>query len=122
MNEQQFWNIIDLHLSNDESYENFKDNLCQLGKDEIISFKRILMEKLVQSYTFPLLAANFIISSYVSDDGFKEFRAWLISKGESKFLNAVRDPETIASWLKKDDANELDGEFMLVVTDKAYEE
>lgn len=122
MNEQQFWNLIDLHLNSSESYEDLKKNLCQFGKDEIISFKRILMEKLVQSCSFPLLAANFVISSYVSDDGFKEFRAWLISKGESKFLDAVRNPETIAKWLKKDDVDEIDGGALLIVADDAYEE
>lgn len=121
MNEQQFWNLIDLHLNDCESYEDLKKNLCQLGKDEIISFKSILMGKLVQSCSFPLLAANFVISSYVSDDGFKEFRAWLISKGENRFLDAVNNPETIASWLKRDDVDAITGEALLVVADDAYE-
>lgn len=122
MNEKQFWKHIEQASNNKDYYDHLKSTLCGLSLDEIISFKNILLQKLVEAYAFPLLAANFVISSYVSDDGFKEFRAWLVSKGSIKFLNAINDPETIADWLDKDEVDEIEGEELLYIADEAYME
>jgi len=72
--------------------------------------------------TFPVLAANFVIESFVSDDGFKNFRAWFVSNGLERFTNAIKNPESIADWLQKEDVDEIDGESMLEVAQDVYEE
>ena len=122
MNDSQFWKYIDQASGSEDFADHLKNTLCNLGADEIISFKNILLQKLVDAYVFPLLAANFIISSYVSDDGFKEFRAWLVSKGQLDFQNAIYDPETIADWLERDEVDEIEGEEFLYLADEAYAE
>lgn len=122
MNDSQFWKYIDQALGSDNFVDNLKRMLCDLGADEVISFKNILLQKLVDAYVFPLLAANFVISSYVSDDGFKAFRAWLVSKGKSTFEKAINNPESIADWLGKDEVDEIDGEEFLFLADEAYAE
>ena len=78
------------------------------------------MKEIVSACSFPLLAANFVIESYVSDDGFRSFRAWLVSQGRNRFRGAVNDPESISEWLDKSSVDEIDGEPMLAVARDAY--
>lgn len=122
MNETQFWKCIDQASDGSDFADNLRTVLCNLDLDEIISFKNILLQKLVDAYVFPLLAANFVISSYVSDDGFQEFRAWLVSKGNLTFHSAIDNPETIADWLDKEDVDEIEGNEILYIADEAYVE
>ena len=40
-------------------------------------------------------AAGFIINSGCSDDGFTDFRGWLIAQGKAIYESALDDPETL---------------------------
>lgn len=120
MNEMQFWEYIDKASDENDFSDALGDILYGLDLDDIISFKNIFLKKLSDSYIFPLLAANFVISSYVSDDGFKKFRAWLVSKGNSIFQNAIDNPETIAEWLHNDEVDEIEGNEILYIADRVY--
>jgi len=122
MDDSQFWKIIHEASRNDDFISQLTNSLCDLGFDEIVSFKNILQKKLASAYYFPLLSANFVISSYVSDDGFEGFRAWLLSKGQAAFENAIENPETIADWLEKSKVDQIDGEAFLSVAENAYTE
>lgn len=120
MQEQDFWSIIADALQEDDIYDHIKLVLSSMSRDEIVSFQNILSRKISAACTFPLLAANFVIASYVSDDGFRDFRAWLVSQGAEKFNKAVIDPESIADWLDKSVVNEIDGGPMMSVAHDAY--
>lgn len=122
MNEKKFWEIIERSLDSEEPYESIFSQLSEINREDILSFHYILTQKLAEACVFPVLAANFVISSYVSDDGFKEFRAWLIGQGMLKFNKAIVDPETITDWLDKDDVDKIEGEQMLSVAQDVYEE
>ncbi len=122
MKESQFWECIDQASASDDFADSLRNVLHDLDLEEIISFKNIFLKKLVEAYVFPLLAANFVISSYVSDDGFEEFRAWLVSKGKLSFQNAVDSPETIADWLEKEEVDEVEGHKLLNIADEVYAE
>lgn len=95
-----------------------------LGAEEsragIVRFGTILHRLLARAYTFELLAANFIIQSYVSDDVFEDFRAWLIAQGRERFEAALADPETIADFLEPDRVMDLGGEAILLAPSRAY--
>lgn len=122
MNEQNFWACINQALDGDDFSSNLRKVLSNLSLDEIICFKNIFLKKLVDAYVFSLLAANFVISSYVSDDGFQNFRVWLVSKGELKFQQAVDDPEKIADWLCESELDEIEGNEILLIADDVYVE
>lgn len=121
MKEEIFWKIIDQSASSSDQYESLRLKLNELGREDLVGFQNQLNEKVAQACKFPLLEANFTISSYVSDDGFREFRAWLVAQGSQKFFNALADPETIADWLNRDDVDNLDGDLILSVAQEAYE-
>lgn len=123
MDNNEFWRHIDQASKSKDFHAELKSSLCAVGLSEIISFKNILLAKLVEANTLPLLVANFVISSYVSDDGFESFRAWLMSCGSNKFLAAISDPETISEWLDEIDIDDLGaGDDLLYVPDEAYVE
>ena len=93
-----------------------------LPADDIIAFENIFRRKLVTAYTFPLLMANFVIQSYVSDDVFEDFRAWLVTQGRERFELALANPESICDWLNRENVDDIDGETMLLLSQTAYEQ
>ena len=117
-----FWSIIDNSRHFADPYDGIKSALCDLTREEILSFDHILSENIAEACTFPLLAANFAIASYVSDESFREFRAWLISRGFEKFTKALVDIESIAEWLSKEAVDGIGGASMLAVAQDAYVE
>ncbi len=122
MDENQFWKIIESSVETNRPYRHLSEELGKLSREDILLFHYIFTKKLSEACTFPLLAANFVISSYVSDDGFKEFRSWLVGQGRNRFENAVANPETITDWLDKKDIDEIDGNTLLSVAHDVYEE
>jgi hypothetical protein len=70
--------------------------LKTLPDDGIREFIRLFQELRERAYRWDLWDAAFIIQSGCSDDGFMDFRNWLISMGRTVFENALLDPETLA--------------------------
>ena len=76
----------------DGSAESLASFLSNLAPQEIVDFERIFGELMDQAYSWPLWGADFIIGGGCSDDGFIDFRGWLISVGREiyeRFGNAV---------------------------------
>jgi hypothetical protein len=109
MNDSAFWDIIgEIPRINNNA-------ICKIINNKIFEFDKTLKNKLFHSYNFPLLEVNFILLSYVSDEIFIEFRAWLILQGEEKFIDAISNPDNIGIWLNKDDIENIldDGRRLL---------
>lgn len=122
MKEDRFWKLIAEARLKDDFLVALAARLEDLTADEIVGFQNTLQRQLARAYKFPLLAANFIIQSYVSDDVFEDFRAWLVSQGRERFEAAVSDPQSICDWLKRSEVDGIDGEAMLLAAQRAYEQ
>lgn len=92
--------------------------LAEYPPEEILSFDKILLELMDESYTNELWAAAYILNGGCSDDCFDYFRGWLIAQGAHAYNEALRDPETLASVATPDD---WEFEDMLGVAMAAYE-
>lgn len=71
--------------------------MCLWGLPRQKNFHDILQtyEDLADQYG--LWDAVSVIKEYgCSDDGFIDFRAWLIAQGKEVYMNALRDPDTLA--------------------------
>nr|WP_294793604.1 DUF4240 domain-containing protein [uncultured Mucilaginibacter sp.] len=123
LDENEFWKIIDY------SYNAAKGNLdlqnqivtqklSDYAPEEIINFEIILCKKLIEANDFKILAANKIIDSYVSDDGFLYFRLWLISLGRETFEQTLKSPDHLATVVGKGVLPEF--EPLLYVSTQAY--
>jgi hypothetical protein len=122
MKEDRFWKLIEGARQEDDFIVALTTSLKELSADDIIGFQNVLHHQIVDACKFPLLAANFIIQSYVSDDVFEDFRAWLLSQGRERFVAAVADPESICDWLERSEVDDIDGQSVLLAAQRAYEE
>ena len=60
------------------------------------------------------------MGAHCSDDGFMDFRSWLISQGRDVYMSALKDPESLVSV--NTDGQELNFEDYAYVPYKAYAE
>ncbi|MHB9129832.1 MAG: DUF4240 domain-containing protein [Armatimonadota bacterium] len=100
MTNEAFWRIIaeTRTLSDatmDGRVEALNNMLSKLPPEEIIQFDRIFREYMNQAYSYNLWGAAYIIGGGCSDDGFTDFRSWLISLGKETYVEALRNPESL---------------------------
>lgn len=101
MDEQKFWELVESSKASAEgSFDDHEEELAallsQLPPDDILSFERIFLEKTIRAYSWDLWGAAYVINGGCSDDGFTDFRSWLISLGRERYERALRDPESLA--------------------------
>jgi hypothetical protein len=126
MDRQQFWAIIDASRRQaDGDPEAQVETLCEqleaLSPDEIGQFQEFYDEFWSRAYRWDLWGAAYLIGGGCSDDGFMDFRAWLISRGEKVFEAAVKDAESLASAVTERDG-ECQFEGMQYVASQVWEE
>ena len=77
------------------SWSNFAKRLAEIDAAEIVEFGAIFNEYSSGAYTWELWAAAYLIGGGCSDDGFLDFRGWLISK-EKVYERTLQDPQSRA--------------------------
>ena len=117
---KQFWSIIEKSSEHAASGQDaqvaaLRELLQELTVDEIVGFQRCYDERMIGSYHWDLWGAAYVIRGGCSDDGFQDFRSWLISKGESVYREALRDPETLDAAIVDDDDCQFE-EFQYVAS------
>jgi len=119
---KKFWQLIDEARESAEGWEEMYDplveKLSKFSDEEIIRWGQIfdLYQKL--SYKDRLWAGSYVINRGCYDDSFDYFRGWLTAQGKDVFLNALRDPDSLAELkLERDEAL---FEEMLSVSAYAY--
>jgi hypothetical protein len=70
--------------------------LSACPREEIVAAGQVLWELRAGSYRSPLWAAAYMINGGCSDDGFDDFRGWLIVQGREVFEHIVADPDALA--------------------------
>ena len=70
------------------------------------------------AYRDELWAASGAMGAHCSDDGFMDFRSWLISQGRDVYMAALRDPESLAEV--DTEGQSLNFEEYAYVAPKAY--
>jgi hypothetical protein len=102
MDPRQFWQLIEKSKSASEGDCDRQADaltlvLLELPATEIMAFNRLFDQYADQAYRNDLWAAAYIIQGGCSDDGFENFRRWLIGQGEAVYTAALRDPEGLFS-------------------------
>ena len=102
MNKEQFWRIVDdVRTSTDPKDQNailsaLVERLRGLPSKEIMDFHEIFYFYRNAAYRDELWAASGAMGAHRTDDGFIDFRSWLISQGKDIYLAALKDPESLA--------------------------
>jgi len=108
MDKAQFWKLIDrsrkaAEENPEQQLETLRDLLTGLSVEDIMAFDRILDEYHARADNWDLWGAAFLIGGGCSDDGFMDFRGWLISRGEKAYEEALVDPESLVRVVQDHD-------------------
>jgi hypothetical protein len=124
MDIETFWNLIDEaravgrgDVTDQATF--IVGKLLQLPEAEIVGFERIFWQLMAEAYDANLWDAAEIIGCGCGDDGFDDFRAWLIAQGKERYEMALSDPESLVDLVNLDQ-NAQEGD-LLYVAHKAYE-
>lgn len=106
MNLERFWTIIADSRSEfnpsrrdgnmDSQVARLRDALSELPAQNVGSFANTFTKLFHDAYRWDLWAAGYIIEAGCGDDGFTDFRYWLISMGRDVYDNAMTDVESLA--------------------------
>jgi hypothetical protein len=99
---ERFWSIVEAANATAggdcrRQAELVAEALQALPVDEILAFDRIFSELRAVAYRVDLWGAASLINDGCSDDGFEDFRGWLIGRGRSVYEAALRVPDWLAS-------------------------
>jgi hypothetical protein len=147
MDELEFWKIVErareesvggssgfvakvlglLGLSKPRSFSStaFMDAVrVELGRctdDQLVGFKIVQESLMDRAYTWPLWGAAYTICGGCSDDGFMDWRSWLIAQGRERFERSLADPDSLAD-LEGIDPDEAHLEEFLYVASELFGE
>jgi len=126
MNESIFWELIDkarkaAPLDFETRCAHLTDLLAEHHTaEEIVAFEHILREKIEEASSWPVMAATFVVCSFISDDTYEDFRAWMVGQGKDNFNKILRDPNEVCNLVKPSRQLDLKGDRMLFVAINAY--
>jgi hypothetical protein len=122
MTNNEFWKIVELTRIATRPKRKLTKLLKALSSRELIEFQVIFRKCLAEACQRELIIANYLVTRYVSDDEFEDFRAWLIFQGQERFYSTVRKPDSMIKWLTKRQAQHIDGVDYLLAAGDVYEQ
>lgn len=105
MTETDFWALIESTRADDADThaERLTARLAKRDPKEILAFGHLWERLRDDAYTWPLWGAAYLINGGCSDDGFTDFRSWLILQGEATYREALASPDSLANLQIEDD-------------------
>ena len=73
-----------------------EDRLMELGPEQALNFDYIAHAYRAAAYKYGLWNAASIMCDGCTDDGFTDFRGWLIAQGRDVYMAALKDPDSLA--------------------------
>lgn len=108
MTRDGFWQIVAQLIAktrgNLERFTTALDkHLKSLTTDEIEDFARHYADMLNEANTTGVLEVAYIIGCGASNDGYMDFRCWIVFQGEPQFKNIVENPDYLGTYDPKAD-------------------
>jgi hypothetical protein len=117
MTDQQFWDVID---AADFDIDELVDILTDLPPDMIVAFENHVRQRFMASFREDLWGAAYLIKGGCTDEGFDNFRCWLIGNGKEIYEKALENADSLAELGPID--KEPEWQMLLGAADEAYEE
>jgi hypothetical protein len=117
---KSFWRIIEdaYRPSGPDHFEALKDRLGELKWFELVEFQARFDELMAAANKIDLWGAACLINGGCSDDGFRDFRAWLVGRGRHAYEAALKNPDSLADIL---DGDPVDGFGLDAAAVRVYE-
>lgn len=95
----EFWGHIQKSKRKDASAhaDALVKRLAKLAPEEILDFDHWWGAMKSEAYLWDVWGAAYIVGGGCSDDGFIDFRSWLILQGRDTFQAVVADPDRLAA-------------------------
>lgn len=132
MDIDQFWKLIEssqkkfdpgrIDGNMERQREELRKLLLELSPEEVIAFHNQFLERMAAAFHWDLWGAAYIIAGGCSDDGFADFRSWLISMGRHVFEGALSNPESLIDVVDRPGVEDIFFEEFLHVPAQAHEE
>lgn len=129
MKDREFWTLIDASLAATSGEvdgavqaEFLREALTKKGRAACIGFHQLLREHIESLHTFDMKAASLLVFHGVEPETFRNFRAWLVCRGEEKYRAVLKDVSSIAAFLSYDEVDTLNGSLLLQAAEMAFEE
>jgi hypothetical protein len=101
VHEQGFWDLIDAarQASGGDMRrlaDHIRDRLSELPPAEIEDYARHWWAHMDAAYRWPVWDAAVVWLGWFGDDGFRDFRGWLVSRGKTVFERVIDNPDSLA--------------------------
>lgn len=101
INKDTFWTLLDHAKARcgqdlDASAQWLEEELLRMGPEQARYFSGIVYSYSALAYQYGLWTAASVMLDGCTDDGFIDFRNWLIFQGKDVYLAALKDPDTLA--------------------------
>jgi hypothetical protein len=106
MGPKLFWDLLAHACEPGEEevwHDRLVEELAHLPPEDILAFARRFDSFLDAAYTFDLWGAAWLINSGCSDDGFSDFRNWLVGMGHQVYEAALANPDSLADVVSPDE-------------------
>ena len=117
MTDQQFWDVID---AADLDIDELVDILTDLPPEMIVAFENHVRRRFIASFREDIWGAAYLIKGGCTDEGFDNFRCWLIGSGREVYEKALGNPDSLADLGRVE--SEPEWQMLLGAADEAYEE
>jgi hypothetical protein len=121
MDWKPFWKIIEDAYRPEpvDHFESLMGRLRELKWFEVVEFQARFDEAIAAANLILLWGAAHLINGGCSDDGFRDFRVWLVGRGRHAYEAALKNPDTLADIL---DGDPVDGFGLDAAALRVYEE
>ena len=121
INIETFWSLIDQAKEHQGGpNEWLMEQLVGMGPEQAKNFDNIASAYIALAYQYGLWTAASVMDRFgCSDDGFIDFRAWLVGQGREVYMAALKDPDSLAD---APDYRECQYGSLPYMGDRAYEE
>ena len=101
INKDTFWELISqakeyCGQDTDTFAQYLEERLTAIGAEQALRFDAIVHGYQDLAYKYGLWSAASVMLDGCSDDGFIDFRGWLIAQGKDVYLAALKDPDSLA--------------------------
>ena len=101
INKDTFWTLIDQgrEQCGQDVYALarwLESRLMEMGPEQALNYDYIAHAYRAAAYKYGLWNAASILCDGCTDDGFTDFRGWLIAQGREVYMAALKDPDSLA--------------------------